>query len=65
MDEKTRASLMKELREREIKKCPFDKIPETNEQPFWVKPELVAHVRFIGWTAGAAFARPRVHGPAQ
>ena len=27
MDEKTRASLMKKLRELETAKCPFDKIP--------------------------------------
>jgi bifunctional non-homologous end joining protein LigD len=58
MDEKMRTSLMKELQEREISKCPFDKIPETNEQPFWVKPELVAHVRFIGWTQ-----EPRLRAP--
>lgn len=50
MDEKTLGLLMKNLRELGIDRCPFDKVPETNEQPFWAKPELVAHVRFIGWT---------------
>ena len=58
MDEKTRASLMKKLRELEIAKCPFDKIPDTNERAFWAKPELVAHVRFIGWTQ-----EPRLRAP--
>jgi bifunctional non-homologous end joining protein LigD len=58
MDEKMRDSLMKKLRQLEIGKCPFDKIPETNEQAFWVKPELVAHVRFIGWTQ-----EPRLRAP--
>ena len=58
MDEKTRALLMNKLRELEIDKCPFDKIPETNEQAFWAKPELVAHVRFIGWTQ-----EPRLRAP--
>ena len=58
MDEKARALLMKKLRELEIDKCPFDKIPETNEQAFWAKPELVAHVRFIGWTQ-----EPRLRAP--
>ena len=58
MDEKMRDSLMKKLRELEIDKCPFDKIPETNEQAFWAKPELVAHVRFIGWTQ-----EPRLRAP--
>jgi bifunctional non-homologous end joining protein LigD len=58
MDEQMRALLMNELQEREIGKCPFDRIPEANEQPFWVKPELVAHVRFIGWTQ-----EPRLRAP--
>ena len=58
MDEKTRALLMKKLREREIDNCPFDKIPEANEQAFWAKPEMVAHVRFIGWTQ-----EPRLRAP--
>jgi len=58
MDEKTLESLMKRLRTLEIRKCPFDKIPEANEQAFWAKPELVAHVRFIGWTQG-----PRLRAP--
>jgi bifunctional non-homologous end joining protein LigD len=58
MDEKTRESLTKELREREISKCPFDRVPETNEKAYWVKPELVAHVRFIGWTQ-----EPRLRAP--
>src|SRR5207245_4918003 len=49
---------MKKLREREIDKCPFDKIPETNEKAFWAKSELVAHVRFLGWTQ-----EPRLRAP--
>jgi len=58
MDEKMRDLLMKKLRELEIDKCPFDKIPETNEQAFWAKPELVARVRYIGWTQ-----EPRLRAP--
>lgn len=58
MDEKMRESLMKKLRERETGKCPFDKVPETNEKAYWAKPELVAHVRFIGWTQ-----EPRLRAP--
>jgi bifunctional non-homologous end joining protein LigD len=58
MDEGMRELLMKKLHEREIGKCPFDKIPETNEQAFWAKPDLVAHVRFIGWTE-----EPRLRAP--
>ena len=29
---------------------PFESVPETNEKPFWAKPELVARVKFGGWT---------------
>ena len=58
MDETMRALLMKKLRDLEIDKCPFDKIPDTNERAFWTKPELVAHVRFIGWTQ-----EPRLRAP--
>jgi len=58
MDEKMRDLLMKKLRDLENDKCPFDKIPETNEQAFWAKPDLVAHMRFIGWTQ-----EPRLRAP--
>src|SRR3984893_1678351 len=58
LDEKMRDLLMKKLRELEIDKCPFDKIPETNEEAFWAKPELVARVRYIGWTQ-----EPRLRAP--
>jgi bifunctional non-homologous end joining protein LigD len=50
MDEEARDLLMKKLRDLQTDKCAFDKVPETNEKAFWAKPELVAHVRFIGWT---------------
>jgi bifunctional non-homologous end joining protein LigD len=38
------------LKELEAAKCPFDKVPETNEKATWVTPRLVARVRFSGWT---------------
>ena len=58
MDEKMRALLMRRLRELEIDKCPFDRVPETNEQAFWAKPEMIAHVRFLGWTQDARLRAP-------
>jgi bifunctional non-homologous end joining protein LigD len=58
MDEKMRDLLVKKLGRLEINKCPFDKIPGTNEQAFWAEPDLVAHVRFIGWTQ-----EPRLRAP--
>lgn len=49
-DEKTLEAIGKKLEAAKIAKCPFDAVPDTNEQAFWVKPELVAHVRFTGIT---------------
>jgi len=58
MDDKTRDQLMAKLKSRAASKCPFDKIPEANEEAHWVKPDLVAHVRFLGWTQ-----EPRLRAP--
>ncbi|MFY9528144.1 MAG: DNA ligase D [Candidatus Acidiferrales bacterium] len=57
-DDKTLEAIGKELRAREVAKCPFDKPPETNETAFWTKPEVVARVRFTGWTQ-----EPRLRNP--
>lgn len=35
----------------EIKKCPFSKVPATNEPARWVRPELLAEVKFHEWTS--------------
>jgi bifunctional non-homologous end joining protein LigD len=49
-DAKTHADLSKRLQELAVSFCPFDKAPETNEKAWWVKPALVARVKFSGWT---------------
>ena len=38
--------------------CPFDVVPETNEKPSWVSPDLVARVKFSGWTQENALRHP-------
>src|SRR5580692_1225693 len=38
--------------------CPFDAVPETNENPSWVSPDLVARVKFSGWTRENALRHP-------
>jgi len=38
--------------------CPFDTVPETNENPAWVSPDLVARVKFSGWTQENALRHP-------
>jgi bifunctional non-homologous end joining protein LigD len=38
--------------------CPFDAVPETNQNPSWVSPDLVARVKFSGWTQENALRHP-------
>jgi bifunctional non-homologous end joining protein LigD len=38
--------------------CPFDAVPETNGNPSWVSPDLVARVKFSGWTQESALRHP-------
>jgi bifunctional non-homologous end joining protein LigD len=38
--------------------CPFDSTPETNEKASWVSPELIARVKFSGWTDEHALRHP-------
>ncbi len=49
-DVKTHKEVAAKLKELETSKSPFDKILETNEKATWVTPNLVARVRFSGWT---------------
>ena len=47
---KTLEDLPDRLKKLETRAFPFASIPETNEKPTWVSPELVARVKFSGWT---------------
>jgi bifunctional non-homologous end joining protein LigD len=38
------------LAERRTDTCPFETRPPSNERPYWVRPELIAEVRFSEWT---------------
>ena len=38
--------------------CPFNTIPEANENPSWVTPLLVARVKFSGWTQERSLRHP-------
>jgi len=57
-DAQTQVEIAKELKGRVASRCPFDEVPETNEKPFWTKPELVARVRFAGWTEEQQLRHP-------
>ncbi len=58
----THKEVSAKLKELETGKCPFDEIPETNEKATWVKPELVARVRFSGWTQENRLRHPVFQG---
>ncbi len=49
-DAKKHAELNKRWKEVATSTCPFESVPETNEKPTWVKPAVVARVKFSGWT---------------
>ncbi|MFL6281488.1 MAG: DNA ligase D, partial [Vicinamibacterales bacterium] len=46
------------LKPREVEQSPFSERPKTNERAHWVRPELVAQVRFTEWTADAKLRHP-------
>jgi bifunctional non-homologous end joining protein LigD len=46
------------LKGREIPRSPFATQPKTNEPAHWVRPDLVAQVRFTEWTADAKLRHP-------
>jgi bifunctional non-homologous end joining protein LigD len=57
-DAKKLEELRRELKERAASACPFDAVPETNEKPSWVSPDLVARVKFSGWTQERSLRHP-------
>jgi bifunctional non-homologous end joining protein LigD len=57
-NERELARLMRLLRPLETADCPFRSRPKTNERPHWVRPELVAQVKFTEWTADAKLRHP-------
>src|SRR5262249_31485626 len=57
-DERELARVMKLLRAIEVDKCPYRERPPTNERPHWVRPTLVAAVKFSEWTADGKLRHP-------
>jgi bifunctional non-homologous end joining protein LigD len=57
-DEKELARVMKRLKPLEARECPFETRPKTNEKAHWVRPALVAQVRFTEWTADGKLRHP-------
>jgi bifunctional non-homologous end joining protein LigD len=61
-DAKMHKEVAAKLKELETSKYPFDQVPETNEKATWVKPVLVARVRFSGWTQDNRLRHPVFQG---
>ena len=54
--------LWPQLQNLRASKNPFDKEPDTRERAYWMKPELVARVRFGNWTEDRHLRQPRFLG---
>jgi bifunctional non-homologous end joining protein LigD len=52
------ARVSKLLKMREVSRSPFSTPIKTNEPAHWVRPELVAQVRFTEWTADGKLRHP-------
>ena len=57
-DERELARVMALLTPRERQDCPFTPPPKPNERPHWVRPDLVAQVKFTEWTADGKLRHP-------
>jgi bifunctional non-homologous end joining protein LigD len=57
-DDRELAKLIKLLKPIETKTTPLSNAPRTNEKTHWVKPTLVAQVRFTEWTADGSLRHP-------
>ena|SRR5450432_840449 len=57
-NEKSLEQLYKLLQPLRTSQCPFVEKPQTNEPVQWVKPKLVAQVKFAEWTAERRLRQP-------
>jgi bifunctional non-homologous end joining protein LigD len=57
-DEATLAELYRRLAPLETKRCPLDVAPKTNSPVHWVRPRLVAEVKFGEWTRDGVLRQP-------
>ena len=58
LDDLTLPALKAKLDALKVKACPFAAKPELHSPTTWVKPELVAEVKYQGWTEDGALRAP-------
>jgi bifunctional non-homologous end joining protein LigD len=61
-DERELQKVARLLKPLAISTCPFRVQPKTNERPHWVRPELVAEVKFTEWTSDNKLRHPTYLG---
>ncbi len=61
-DHKELAKVSRLLKPLETTECPFRVRPRPNERPHWVKPTLVAEVKFTEWTDDSKLRHPTYMG---
>ncbi|HKV38678.1 MAG TPA: DNA ligase D [Blastocatellia bacterium] len=49
-DQRMQKAVYPKLAELQVSRCPFEQVPETREKATWVRPTLVARVRYSNWT---------------
>ncbi len=57
-DRTTLAQVMKRMRPLETKPCPFATVPASNAKNHWIRPKLVAEVKFGEWTVDGLLRQP-------
>jgi bifunctional non-homologous end joining protein LigD len=57
-DTHTLAALHEKLKRIEAKRSPFRSVPKVNSPVHWVKPKLVAEVKFGEWTREGVLRQP-------
>ena len=57
-DGNNQKEIFAKLKELASAKCSFESAPVANEKPSWISPELVAKVKFSGWTQEHALRHP-------
>jgi bifunctional non-homologous end joining protein LigD len=50
--------IFKKLERLKTARCPIDFVPYVNRDPIWVKPKMVAEVKFNGWTQDQIMRAP-------
>jgi bifunctional non-homologous end joining protein LigD len=57
-DERELEKVMRLLKPLETRTSPFQTLPPKNETPHWVRPQLIAQVRFAEWTTDGVLRHP-------